>query len=55
MRVTLIPKQGTDLIDLRLTWREMENMIFGSFMKKFVGIIEYFWRNERKFFGNYEL
>ena len=22
-------KQGSDLIDLRLTWREMENMIFG--------------------------
>ena len=42
-------KQGSDLRDLRLTWRKMENMIFGLFMKKFGGIIEYFWRNERQF------
>ena len=28
-------EQGSDLIDLRLTWREMENFIFGGFMRIF--------------------
>ena len=32
-------KQGSDLIDLRLTWREMENLIFGRFMRIFGGFL----------------
>ena len=35
-------EQGSDLIDLRLTWREMENLIFGGFLEKFGGFLEKF-------------
>ena len=34
------PKQGSDLIDLRLTWKEMENFIFAWFMKIFGEFLE---------------
>ena len=34
-RSRYLQKQGTDLIDLRLTWKEMENLIFGSFLRIF--------------------
>ena len=30
-----VPEQGSDLIELRLTWREMQNLIFGWFMRIF--------------------
>ena len=39
----LFNKQGSDLIELRLTWREMENYIFGGFFRIFRDIHEYFW------------
>ena len=37
-------KQGSDLIDLRLIWREMENFIFGCFLRIFGDILENFRR-----------
>ena len=41
-KVFSLVKQGSDLIDLQLTQREMENLIFGSFFSIFGDIIEYF-------------
>ena len=35
-------KQGSDLIELRLTWREMENYIFGGIFRFFGYIYEDF-------------
>ena len=43
-------KQGTDLIELRLTWREMENLNFERYIRIFGDIIEDFWR----FFEEFE-
>ena len=36
--------QGTDLIDLRLTRSEIENLIFGGYLRIFGDILEGFWR-----------
>ena len=33
-----------DLRELRLTWKEMENLIFGRFIRLFGDILEDFWR-----------
>ena len=38
-------KQGSGLVELRLTWREMENLSFGNFRRIFGEIIEDFLRN----------
>ena len=46
-------KQGTYLIDLRLTWREMENLIFGLFLRIFGYILEDFWRMFKEFWRNW--
>ena len=35
-------KQGSDLIELQLTWREVENFIFGRFIRIFGEILEDF-------------
>ena len=45
-------KQGSDLIDLRLTWREMENLIYGGFFRIFGDILEDFWRFFEEFWRN---
>ena len=37
-------EQGSDLIELRLIWREMENLIFGGFLRIFGDILKDFWR-----------
>ena len=37
-------EQGLDLVDLRLTWREMEKLIFGGFLMIFGDILEDSWR-----------
>ena len=45
---SIIKKQGSDLIDLRLTRREMENLIFwifGVILEDFWRFCEEFWRN----------
>ena len=36
-------KQGSDLIDLRLIWRDTENLIFGWFVKNLESFLENFW------------
>ena len=38
-------QQGSELIDRRLTWREMENLIFGDILEDLWRIFEEFWRN----------
>ena len=38
-------QQGSDLIDLRLTRREMENLIFWVIFEVFGDILEDFWKN----------
>ena len=38
-------KQGSDLIELRLIWREMENLIFGGFLETFLRIFGDLLRN----------
>ena len=35
IRDSCTEEQGADLIDLRLTWREMEDLIFGEFLRIF--------------------
>ena len=43
-----VAKQGSDLTQLRRTWREMENLNFETFIRIFGEIIEDFgdfWRN----------
>ena len=49
---SMIFQQGSDLIELRVTWRETENlifwrflMIFGEFLGDFWKFFEEFWRN----------
>ena len=42
--VGTISQQGSDLIELRLTWREMDNLIFGGFMRSFGDTLEDFSR-----------
>ena len=37
-------KQGSDLRELRLTWREMENLIFERFIRIFGDILEDVWK-----------
>ena len=48
-----LQQQGTDLIDLRLTWREMEKLIFGEFLRIFGDILEDFWRIFEEFLRNW--
>ena len=43
---TIIIQQDLDLIDLRLTWMEMENLIFGdlwSFLENFSKLLKIWW------------
>ena len=45
-RCIKFPKQGTDLIDLRLTWKEMENSIYGDlwrFLENFLNFLKIWW------------
>ena len=46
-------QQGSDLIELRLTWREMENFIFVRFIRVFGEILEDFWRTFEEFWRNW--
>ena len=46
-------EQGSDLIELRLIWREMENLIFGGFLRIFGDILEDFWRSFEEFWRNW--
>ena len=46
----MLYKQGSDLKDLRLTWREIENGIFSVIFEEFGEILEYFLR----FLWNFE-
>merc|ERR1712150_36210 len=45
-------QQGSDLIELQLIWREMENLIFGGFFRIFGDILEDFWRSFEEFWRN---
>ena len=51
-KLSEVKEQGTDLIDLRLTWREMENLILGRFLKIFVDLLEEIWRVFEEFWRN---
>ena len=46
----LLEKQGSDLIDLRLTWREL---IFWVIFELFGDILEDFWRTFEEFWRNW--
>ena len=46
-------KQGSDLIEMRLRWREMEDFIFGWFLRIFGDILEEFWRFFEEFWRNW--
>ena len=49
----LLVKQGSDLIELRLTWREMKNLIFERFIRFFGHILEDFWTIFEEFCRNW--
>ena len=56
-RVVVVPKlhqQGSGLRELRLTWKEMENLIFERFFRIF-GVIWRIFGEIKGIFGNFEL
>ena len=46
-------EQGSDLRELRLTWKEMENLIFERFIRIFGDILEDFWTIFEEFWRNW--
>ena len=44
LNVLQTQEQGSDLIYLRLTWREMENLIFEDFLSHSWGFLKIFWK-----------
>ena len=46
-------KQSSDLRELRLTWKEMENLIFERFIRIFGDILEDFWTIFEEFWRNW--
>ena len=48
-----ISQQGSDLRELRLTWKEMENLIFERFTRIFGDILEDFWIIFEELWGNW--
>ena len=50
-----IAKQGSDLRELLLTWKEMENLIFERLIRIFGDILEDFWTNFEEFWRNWSI
>ena len=46
-------EQGSDLRELRLTWKEMDNLIFERFIIIFGDIFEDFWTIFEEFWRNW--
>ena len=51
LRVKL--EQGSDLRELQLTWKEIENLIFERFIRIFGDILEDFWTIFEEFWRNW--